>query len=113
MLDVCDAKSFRGSPQFSNSLLIFAENLSLNPTILAILAEPIVALLIPVLFHKVINSGSLDIKSVAFKIYTDIMSRYLSNDSVFQGDSIVSVYKEILAARQGGAELDNSGNEFG
>ena len=53
-------------------------------------------LLIPVLFHKVMNSASLDIKSVAFKIYTDIMSRYMSDDSVFQGDSIVAVYKDSM-----------------
>ena len=106
MLDVCDVNSFKGAPQFVNSLLIFAENLSLNPTILAILAEPILALLIPVLFNKLTNSTSLDTKSVAFKIYTDIMARYLGNDATFQSNSITNFSGKTSPAKRGGAEED-------
>ena len=109
MLDVCDVNSFRGAPQFSNCLLIFAENLSLNPTILVILAEPILALLVPVLFHKVMHSASLDTKSVAFKIYADVMARYLGNDGTFQGNSIAN-YSGRAGARRGGADADAEAN---
>ena len=106
MLDVCDVSSFKGAPQFVNALLIFAENLSLNPTILTILAEPILALLIPVLFNKLTNSKSLDTKSVAFKIYTDIMARYLGSDATFRGNSIAKYARKTSPVKRVGGEQE-------
>ena len=74
------------------------------------MAEPILALLVPVLFHKVTNSASLDTKSVAFKIYTDIMARYLGNDATFQGNSIAN-YAGRAGARRGGADAEGDANQ--
>jgi len=74
MLDVLDVNSFKGSRQFMNALLIIAENLSCNFKALVILAQPILTLLAPVLFDKLTNSQSDDIKFLSFKIYTDIMT---------------------------------------
>ena len=77
MLDVCDVNSFKGSRQFMNALLIMSENLSSNYKVLQILVQPILTLLIPVLFDKLTNSTSDDIKFLSFKIFTDIMTQYI------------------------------------
>jgi len=46
----------------------------LNYRALVILSEPVMSVLIPVLFHKVHHSQMEDIKFLSFKIYTDIMT---------------------------------------
>ena len=74
MLDIADASSFPGAENFMNALLIICENLSLNYKALSILIEPVIKLLIPVLFNKLNNTTSLDVKFLSFKIYTDIMT---------------------------------------
>lgn len=66
-----------------NALLIIAENLSCNFKALVILAEPILTLLVPVLFDKLTNTESDDIKFMSFKIYTDIMTQYISDEQVY------------------------------
>jgi hypothetical protein len=57
-----------------NALLIISENLSSNYKALAILAQPVLSLLVPVLFNKLTNSQSMDVRFLSFKIYTDIMT---------------------------------------
>jgi len=74
MLDVCDIQSFQGAQRFMNALLIISENLSSNYKALAILAQPVLSLLVPVLFNKLTNSQSMDVRFLSFKIYTDIMT---------------------------------------
>ena len=83
MLDVCDVNSFKGSRQFMNALLIMSENLSSNYKVLQILVQPILTLLIPVLFDKLTNSTSDDIKFLSFKIFTDIMTQYIQDESIY------------------------------
>ena len=96
MLDICDVNSFYGARQFMNALLIIAENLSCNFKALVILAQPILTLLVPVLFDKLTNSQSDDIKFMSFKIYTDIMTQYISDEQA---------YNPSPAAANGGAAL--------
>jgi len=74
MLDLCDINSFSGAQRFMNALLIIAENLSCNYKALTILAQPVLTLLVPVLFNKLTNSQSMDVRFLSFKIYTDIMT---------------------------------------
>ena len=74
MLDICDVNSFSGAQRFMNALLIIAENLSCNYKALSILAQPVLTLLVPVLFNKLTNSQSMDVRFLSFKIYTDIMT---------------------------------------
>ena len=62
-----------------NALLIISENLSSNYKALAILAQPVLSLLVPVLFNKLTNSHSMDVRFLSFKIYTDIMTQYISD----------------------------------
>jgi hypothetical protein len=83
MLDVCDASSFKGANQFLNALLIMAENLSSNFKVLGILAQPILTLLVPVLIDKLTNSQSEDIRFMSFKIYTDIMTQFIAEESFY------------------------------
>lgn len=83
MLDVCDVNSFKGSRQFMNALLIMSENLSSNYKVLQILVQPVLTLLVPVLFDKLTNSKSDDIKFLSFKIFTDIMTQYIADESVY------------------------------
>lgn len=71
-----------------NALLQFTENLVINPIILQILAQPIIQLLIPVLFNKLTNTVSNEIKSLSFKIYTDMMTLFLQNERVFKVNKI-------------------------
>lgn len=79
MLDLCDINSFSGAQRFMNALLIIAENLSCNYKALTILAQPVLTLLVPVLFNKLTNSQSMDVRFLSFKIYTDIMTQYISD----------------------------------
>lgn len=80
MLDVCDVNSFSGSQAFMQALLLICENISCNQKALTILSQPILTLLIPVLFHKLANSQSEDIKFLSFKIYSDMMSQFLADE---------------------------------
>lgn len=89
MLDACDANSFKGASQFMNSLLQFIENLVVNPIILQILAQPILQLLIPVLFNKLTNTVSNEIKSLSFKIYSDMMTLFIQNEKIFKVNKII------------------------
>lgn len=83
MLDVCDVNSFHGSRQFMNALLIMSENLISNYKVLQILVQPILTLLVPVLLDKLTNSKSDDIKFLSFKIFTDIMTQYIADESIY------------------------------
>mmetsp|Transcript_5132 Transcript_5132/g.7864 ORF Transcript_5132/g.7864 Transcript_5132/m.7864 type:complete len:98 (-) Transcript_5132:972-1265(-) len=60
------------------------ENLSTNYRLLEILAQPVLALLVPVLFDKLKNTESEDVKFMAFKIFTDIMVQYTSDPEIYQ-----------------------------
>lgn len=66
-----------------NALLIIAENLSCNYKALSILAQPVLTLLVPVLFNKLTNSQSMDVRFLSFKIYTDIMTQYISDENLY------------------------------
>ena len=88
MLDICDTKSFSGADQFLNSILIFTEKLSCNQKGLKILAQPILSLLVPILFDKLNNTQSMDIKMLSFKIYTDIMTQYITDPQQYKPGSL-------------------------
>lgn len=80
IIDVCDVNSFHGAKQFLNALLILSETLSTNYKGLVILSQPILTMLVPVLFNKFTNSESNEIRFLSFKIYTDIMCQYISDE---------------------------------
>lgn len=72
MLDLTDAKTFPGSDTFVLALLLICENLTCNYKTLQILIQPVLSVLVPVLFKK-LESESLEIKVMAFKVYTDVL----------------------------------------
>jgi len=43
----------------------------------------VLTLLVPVLFDKLTNSKSEDIKFLSFKIFTDIMTQYIADESIY------------------------------
>lgn len=51
--------------------------------VLQILAVPIQQQLMPVLLDKLTNTESDEIRTLCFKIYTDIMVQLLANENVF------------------------------
>jgi len=57
-----------------NALLSICEQISTQYKALQILVQPVVSVLLPVLFNKLTNTESQDTQFVAFKVYADIMS---------------------------------------
>ena len=96
MLDICDASSFKGANQFLSALLIMAENLSSNFKVLCIMAQPILTLLCPVLIDKLTNSKSENIRFMSFKIYTDIMTQYIGEESIYNPQNLKFGCTEII-----------------
>lgn len=86
MLDLVDSSSFATADSFLKAILIICENLILNPRALSILVQPVVSLLVPVLFHKLSNSTEADIKILSFKIYADIMQHLIQDSKDLRQD---------------------------
>ncbi len=55
------------------------------------MSEPILTFLLPVLLSK-IKSESADIRFLSLKIFTDIITQYLNDDSIYslRGDDVYS-----------------------
>lgn len=86
MLDLVDSSSFSTADSFMKAILIICENLILNPRALSILVQPVVSLLLPVLFHKLSNSTQPDTKILSFKIYADIMQHLIQDSKELRQD---------------------------
>jgi hypothetical protein len=96
MIDLIDTQSFATSDSFLRALLIICENLSVNQRALSILVQPIVSLLVPVLFHKLEHCTGADVKFLSFKIYSDIITHYMTEHKEMKLDPINHASIEFL-----------------
>jgi hypothetical protein len=91
LIDNCQLQegyTFAGAEEFLNALLLIVESISSNQKLLLQLAEPIITLILPVLLQKTRGESAsgfitADIRFLSLKIFTDIVSQYLNDDTVY------------------------------
>ena len=84
LLDNCDVYSFPGADEFINALFLVVESVSSNIKVLLAFPDPILTYLTPALISK-LRSDSTNVRFVALKIFTDLVTTYLNDSSMYGG----------------------------
>lgn len=87
LLEKANPTAFKGADEFINALLAIFENITGNNKVLLNQSVSIIKYLMPILLKK-FWSESNDEKFMSVKIFTDIITHYLSDETIFDLSSL-------------------------
>lgn len=87
MIEKVEPAYFKGADEFTNALLAVLENIVGNNKVLLNSSISIIRYVLPALLKK-FRSEANDAKMMSLKIFTDIFTVFLNDESIFDMDSL-------------------------